>query len=348
MKHKITLREIADHFKVSIGTVSKALRGSHEISEATKRKIGAYAKKHRYVPNINAINLRKEHTATIGLIIPNILNYFFAQVFSGIEMVANEKGYNLISCISNESLSKEIATATMLRNGLISGLLVSLSEETEKFKNTTHFKGFLDLGIPIVMFDRVSDAIPCDKVIVDDFKAAYNATEYLIKSGCHHIAVVSILDHLQIGKQRIAGYRKCMDDYGLPWDKKLIVKNFDKALFTAEVSALLHNHKVDAILGLEEFAAVNSMSIAKKIGFQIPNDISIIGFTNGMLPQYVTPTISSVSQHGKHIGAKAAQMLIERIEEDYDTTVSYRTEVVKTSLVVRESTKNEEALHERN
>jgi len=129
MKSKITLRDIAKHLKVSVGTVSKALNGNHEISEKTRKRIVNYAKKHRYVPNINAVNLRKESAPAIGLIIPNILNYFFAQVFSGVEMAANERGYNIISCISNESLEKEIATTNTLKNGLISGLLVSLSEE---------------------------------------------------------------------------------------------------------------------------------------------------------------------------------------------------------------------------
>lgn len=340
MKQKLTLKDIAAHFKVSVSTVSKALNDSYEISNSTKRKIVNYAKKHHYRPNINAVNLRKEQAATIGVIIPNILNYFFAQVFSGIEKVANEKGYNIISCISNESIDKEVATTEMLKNGLVSGLLVSLSEETEKLKNTDHFKKFTDKGVPVVMFDRVSKAVECDKIIVDDFEGAYNATAHFIKSGCKRIAVISILDNLEIGRLRIKGYKKCLMDHHIKIDERLIVRNFEKTFLETEIKTLLNGYKVDAILGLEEFTAVSSMSIAKDLGFKIPDDISIIGFTNGMLPKYVTPTITSVSQHGKFIGEKATQMLIDRIEEESNPTKPFSTEVIKTSLVLRESTRN--------
>ncbi|MGB5818679.1 MAG: LacI family DNA-binding transcriptional regulator [Saonia sp.] len=341
MKQKITLKDIAAHFKVSVSTVSKALNDSHEISSGTKRKIVDYAKKQHYRPNLNAVKLsKKEQTATIGVIIPNILNFFFAQVFSGIEKEANARGYNIISCISNESIEKEMATMEMLKNGVVSGLLVSLSEETEKLKKIDHFKKFMDRGVPMVMFDRVSNAIACDKIIVDDFEGAYNATAHFIKSGCRRIAVVSILDHLEIGRLRIKGYKKCLTDHDIKIDEKLIIRNFERDFLETEVKTMLIANKVDAILGLEEFAAVNSMARAKDLGFRIPDDISIIGFTNGMLPKYVTPTITSVSQHGKFIGQKATQMLINRIEEDDTTSDSFNTEVIKTTLVLRESTKN--------
>ncbi|WP_411030280.1 LacI family DNA-binding transcriptional regulator [Spongiimicrobium sp. 3-5] len=340
MKQKLTLKDIAAHFKVSVSTVSKALNDSYEISSSLKRKITNYAKKHHYRPNINAVNLRKEQAATIGVIIPNILNYFFAQVFSGIEKVANKKGYNIISCISNESLDKEVATTEMLKNGLVSGLLVSLSEETEKLQKIDHFKKFTEIGIPLVMFDRVSDAVLCDKIIVDDFEGAYNATSHFINSGCRRIAVVSILDNLQIGRQRIEGYKKCLLDHNILVDERLILRNFEADFLETQIKTLLKTHEVDAILGLEEFTAISSMTIAKDIGFRIPDDISIIGFTNGMLPKYVTPTITSVSQHGRYIGEKATEMLISRIEEDSTTTTPFDIEVLKTSLVLRGSTRN--------
>lgn len=340
MKNKITLKDIAAHFKVSISTVSKALNDSHEISGATKKKITAYAKKHHYRPNLNAVNLRKEQTATIGVIIPNILNYFFAQVFSGIENVANKKGYNIISCISNESVDKEIAITKMLKDGLVSGLLVSLSEETEKLKKIDHFKTFNDIGVPIVMFDRVTEAIDCDKIVIDDMMGAYNATSHFIKSGCKRIAVASILDYLEIGRLRIAGYKKCLRDNNIEIDERLIIRNFDKSFFDTEIKSMLSNQKVDAILGLEEFTAVTAMTIAKSMGFRIPQDISIIGFTNGMLPKYVTPTITSISQHGKFIGEKATEMLIDRIEEDSDILQPFQTQTIKTSMILRDSTKS--------
>jgi len=199
----------------------------------------------------------------LGVIIPNILNYFFAQVFSGIEKVANDRGYSLISCISNESYEKEVATTKMLRNGLVSGLLISLSEETEKFKNVSHLETITNTGIPIVMFDRVTEQIECDKVVIDDMVGAYNATDHLVRSGCKKIALISLIDNLELGKLRIEGYKKCLSDHQIAINEKLIIKIFDKDFFEYEIKTLLSNHDVDAILGLEEYAAVNAMLIAK-------------------------------------------------------------------------------------
>jgi len=337
---KITLKDIAKDLGVSISTVSKALNDSHEISVETKKKIVSYTQKNNYYPNINAVSLRKEQSRTLGVIIPNILNYFFAQVFSGIEKVANQRGYSIISCISNESFDKEVATAKMLRNGLVSGLLISLSEETEKVKNVTHLENITNAGMPIVMFDRVSEQIKCDKVVIDDLVGAYNATEHLIHSGCKKIALISLIDNLELGKMRIDGYKKCLTDNNIQINDDLIIKVFDKDFFEYEVKTLLNNHNIDAILGLEEYAAVNAMMIAKSMKYSIPDDISIIGFTNGVLPKYVSPTITSVSQHGKYIGEKATQLLIDRIEGINNPKTEYTTKVIKTNIIERESTRN--------
>ncbi len=339
MKRKITLKDIAKHLNVSVSTVSKALNDSHEISKSTKEKIVSFAKKNNYHPNINAVSLRKEQSRTLAVVIPNILNYFFAQVFSGIEKVANERGYSIISCISNESFEKEVTTTKMLKNGLISGLLISLSEETEKLKNVEHLKAIHKLGIPLVMFDRVTDQVECDKVVIDDVMGAYNATDHLIKSGCKRIAVVSLIDNLQLGKLRVEGYKKCLQDHNKEIEDRLIVKIFDKDFFEYEIKMLLNNENVDAILGLEEYAAVNAMLIAKSLGYKIPDDVSIIGFTNGVLPKYVSPTITSVSQHGKFIGEKATQMLIDRIENIETPASKFVTKVIKTNIIHRSSTK---------
>ena len=171
MKAKATLKQIAKELNVSVSTVSKALNDSPEISEQTKTKIKEYAKLKNYKPNVIGLNLKNRKTKTIGVIIPNILNSFFAKVFSGIEKVADAKGYNVIMCISNESLEKEAHTLEMLSNGTIDGFILSVSEEAQKQNNYDHFKEIINDGTPIVMFDRIADGIDCDKVIVDDFDA---------------------------------------------------------------------------------------------------------------------------------------------------------------------------------
>ena len=160
---KLTIKDIAKHFNVSISTVSKALNDSYEISEATKEKIQKYAKENNYKPNFNALSLKNRSTKTIGVIIPTMLNYFFAQVFKGIEKTALERGYKVITCISNQSHDKEVEIIEMLSNGSIDGFLLSMAKETELNNKHDHFKESIENGTPIVMFDRVAKSIECDK-----------------------------------------------------------------------------------------------------------------------------------------------------------------------------------------
>src|SRR5690606_4347518 len=187
---KITLKEIAQYFDVSVSTVSKAINDSHEISDGLKAKIQQFAKDNKYRPNKVALSLLQRKTKTIGVVVPNILNYFFTQVFSGIEKVANENGYILLSCISDESYEKEVATLEFLGGGTVDGLIVSMAEETQFKNKLEHFQNFLDEQIPLVMFDRVSDGILCDKVVVDDFEAGYKTTKYFLNLGCRTVALV--------------------------------------------------------------------------------------------------------------------------------------------------------------
>lgn len=338
MRKRITLRQLSNELGLSISTVSKALNDSHEISIETKKRVQYLAREHRYRPNMNAVNLRRGRQKNLGVILPDVLNFFFAQVLTGIEETANSLGYNIICCMSNESHSKEIAAVQMLRDGGVSGMLLSLSEGTEKKGETAHLEALQSSGIPVVLFDRVSDSLLCDKVIIDDYKAAYEATEHFIKTGCRHIALVTLLDSLGVGKLRAEGYKQCLEDNDIAVDEDLMVKVVDKDLFEPMAQNLLQSKKVDAVLALEEFAAVHMMMVARSLGFKVPQEISIIGFTNGMLPKYVTPTITSVSQHGKFIGEKATQLLIRRIQMDENDQIPFHTQVVKSTIVQREST----------
>jgi LacI family transcriptional regulator len=220
---RLTIKDIAKEFNVSISTVSKALNNSYEISIATKDKIQKYAKENNYKPNFNALSLKNRQTKTIGIIIPNMLNYFFAQVFKGIEKVANEKGYKIISCISNESYGKEVETIEMLSNGIIDGFILSLSEETILKNKFNHLQEMLDNDTPIVMFDRVADSIDCDKVVTDDFIGAVNTVNHLVKTGSKNIAFISTISKLKIGEKRKHGYLKGLEENNLKVNKNLII-----------------------------------------------------------------------------------------------------------------------------
>lgn len=338
MKEKATLKQIAKELGVSVSTVSKALNDSPEISEPTKIKIQEFAKLKNYKPNITALNLKNRKTKTIGVIIPNILNSFFAKVFTGIEKVADEKGYHVITCISNESLEKEIHTLQMLSNGTIDGFILSISEETQKENYFQHFTDIINDGIPIVMFDRVTDEVSCDKVIVDDFDSSIDATQHLINLGCKKIALFSSIDNLSVGKLRAKGYFKALEHNGIEVDRNLVVLSDSDEDFDARAITLFKENKIDGIFALDEHASVSGIKMGLKNGYSIPDDLSIIGFADGVWSRRLTPSLSTVSQHGPEIGEAAAKLLIERLENDSEEYTS-KTKVIKTELRQRESTR---------
>lgn len=339
MKQKITLKHIAKHFNVSIASVSKALKNSYEISENLRNKIQNYAKEHNYKPNIFALNLKNKHTKTIGIILPNILNLFFAKVFSGIEKIANEKGYNVIICISNDSLQKEINATETLLNGTIDGLILSLAEETQKMQSFQHIKTAIKQDVPVVMFDRITDEIDCDKVIINDFQAAYNAIDFLIKKGRKNIALISLISDTSVGKLRLNGYLKALEDNHISIDKNLILKIKKNDDFDTAFKVMLGNKKIDALLCLEESSSIQSLELIRTQNLSVPKDIAIIGFTNGELPKHVTPTLTTVSQHGVYIGEMAMTFMNNRLELlNSNSEIPSKLKIIKTSIIEREST----------
>ncbi|MEO1033132.1 MAG: LacI family DNA-binding transcriptional regulator [Bacteroidota bacterium] len=339
MSKRVTLKEIANEFGVSIATVSKALNDSYEISTKTKEKIQEYARQRHYKPNSVALSLLNKKTKTIGVIIPNIMNSFFTKTFVGIEKKADEKGYNLISCISNESYEKEVKTMELLKNGTLDGFILSIAEETQAKEQYDHFKNAINEGVPIVMFDRVTEEIDCDKVIVNDLEGAYNATRHLILTGSKKIALISVIDNLSVGKLRVEGYKKALQKFNIAVDDKLIVKIGKNEDFETAMKIILSDKAIDGLLCLEESSAVRSLELVKKMSYKIPEDMSIICFTNGKLPRYVTPRITTISQHGKYIGETAAEMLIDRLESKDSDQIPFTTKVIKTSLIERDTTK---------
>jgi len=338
VKQRITLKHIAKVFDVSIATVSKSLNDSHEISTETKKKIQEYAKEHHYKPNSIALSLLNKKTKTIGIIIPNILNGFFAKAFVGIEKVASENGFNIISCITNESYEKEVSIMELLKNGTIDGFIISLSEGTQLKQDFSHLNNAINEGLPIVMFDRVTNSVECDKVIIDDLQGAYHATQHLIKSGSKNIVLISELHNLSVGKLRLEGYKKALKDNNIKIDESLILNVHKKDDFNTLLKPLLKANKIDAVLSLDENSAIKAQRVLLEKGFKIPEQVSIIGFTNGKLPRFVTPSISTISQHGRQVGQTAVKMLIDRLNSDED--FEYSTKIINTNLIERETTKS--------
>ena len=338
MKRKVTLKQIAKELDVSISTVSKSLRDSPEISEDTRLKVQAFAKLYNYKPNLIALSLKNRKTKTIGIIIPEIVHHFFATVISGIEHVANAKGYNVIVTLSDESFDKEVINMDMLANGSIDGFIMSLSKETQFRKDFHHISEVINQGMPVVMFDRVTNDIACDKVIIDDNLAAYEAVQKLIDAGFKNIALITTVDYVSVGKLRTDGYIKALRTNDMAIDPALILKIEDIDNCTDQIEGLLANNNIDAVFAVNELFAVTAIKAAKKQGLNVPQDLSVIGFTDGIISKYSSPSITTVGQNGIEMGGKAAQMLIDRLETELDEEEHYKTEVIETHLVVREST----------
>ncbi len=346
MKQKPTLKVIAKELDVSVSTVSKALRDSKEIGEETKNKVKAFAKLYNYKPNNIALSLKNKKTKTLGVIIPEIVHHFFTTVISGIENYANERGYNVIVGLSNESFKKEVINLEMLANGSIDGFIISVAKETLSAKDYHHLHETIDQGIPIVMFDRVIDEIECDKVIVDDIKTSEKAVQKLINSGCKHIGIISTKDYVSVGRLRTEGYKSALNSNGIDVNTDLILKIDDKfnsddnlEFLEEQIYNFFENNEVDGLFAVNELYAITAMKVARQKGLNIPNDLQIIGFTDGVLSKHAYPPLTTISQHGFEMGEEAAKLLIQRLENTNDEEEPFKTTVVKTDIIERETTK---------
>ncbi|MEM8846509.1 MAG: LacI family DNA-binding transcriptional regulator [Bacteroidota bacterium] len=339
MKSKITLKDIARELEVSISTVSKALKNSEEISRDTKEKVQAFARLYNYKPNNIAISLKNKRTKNIGVVIPDIVHHFFTTVIRGIEKYANAKGYNVIVCLSEESFDKEVINMEMLANGSIDGFIMSLSSETQAKKDYNHLKEVTEQGIPVVLFDRITHEVDCDKVIIDDKLGGYLATKKLIEQGKRKIALITTDDYLSVSKARGEGYRKALVDSGLNVEESRILKLPTMEMDEERIRNFFGSIEFDAVLCVNEIFAVFSMRVALEKGLKIPDDVAVIGFTNGLLSKYANPSLTVVAQHGEKMGEISAQMLIDKVESEKEEE-TFQTKILEPTLVVRDSTFN--------
>jgi LacI family transcriptional regulator len=213
----ITIKDIGKALGLSTSTVSRALRGSYEISEETKKQVLEYAEKMNYRPNPIALSLKERRSRSIGVVVCEIANNFFSQAINGIESIAYNRGYHVIISQSHESYEREVVNVQHLASRSVDGLLVSLSSETT---DLSHFIELHDKGLPIVFFDRVTSEINTHKVIADNYKAAYEATVHLVKNSYKKIAHITSAPFLSITKERLEGYKNALLENGLSFDEK--------------------------------------------------------------------------------------------------------------------------------
>lgn len=332
---QITIKDIAKALNISPSTVSRALKNHPDISEETKKEVQKYAQKFNYKPNILASNLRMSKNNTIGVIVPEIIHYFFSSVLSGIEQVSNREGYNVIICQSSENYEKEIRNVDALISSRVAGVLACLSKTTSTYD---HFQQIINHGIPLVFYDRVCIIINTDRVVVDDYTGAFSAVEYLIQTGCKRIAFYSSPLHLEISKNRRNGYLDALYKYGLPVDESLIRicdTREEAIIITPEI--LDRPDRPDGFFAINDHCASGILYATKLAKLSVPEDVSICGFSDGELAKACDPMLTTVEQHGYEMGINAAELLISKIKGE--TQGKYTNKIIKTNLIIRGTTK---------
>ncbi len=343
MNNNVTLKDIAKALNLSISTISKSLNDSYEISLETKEKVLVYAKFHNYSPNRMAKGLKEGKSRSIGVVVCSLDNNFVSQMLDGIDKYSTEKSYQIIIMQSKESLEQESACLSLLYARGVDGILISPAYENV---DLSYLISLQDGGLPIVLFDRLSDQIETHKVGADNFKGAYNATVHLIKTGHSRIAHLNTNTTLSITTERLNGYKKALIDYGIEFKPELVrycdYADTTKLMNDLERSIQFYmslDERPDAIFTATDQITTKCLAILNRLKYKIPEDIAIIGFTNTDLADALKPSLSTIHQPAFEIGQLAARKLISIIESRYKIT-EFETIVLDTVLMIRESTRN--------
>ncbi len=331
-----TIKDLAKALNLSPSTVSRALRDHPDISPLTKKRVISLADKLDYHPNSIAQSLQTKKTKTIGVIVPEIKQPFFASVINGIEEFAYAAGYTIIVCQSNEAYEREIFYTRSLVSLRVAGMLVSLSQTTQSFD---HFKVLQRSNVPVVFFDRVSDKIKASKVVVDDYQGAFDVVDHLIKSGYRRIAHLAGPKNLSISKIRLKGYKDALEQANLPFKGDMVVHGgLDDTDGIIGFQKLLSLHPLpDAVFAVNDPVATGVFMVMKERGLKIPADIALAGFSNTHMTSLLDPPLTTVEQPSYEIGKTAAQLLMDQINNG-DENFLPKSVVLKTHLIVRGST----------
>lgn len=338
MFEPVTIKDIAKALGLSTSTVSRALRDTHEISAATKKIVLAYAKEIGYQPNPIALSLKERRSKSIGVVVSEVANSFFSQAINGIESIAYDRGYHVIISQTHESYEREVINVQHLASRSVDGLLVSLSSQTQ---DISHLKYLHEKGLPIVFFDRVADEINTHKVIADNEKGAFEATEHLIKSGYRRIAHLTSSSQLSISIERLSGYEAALKKHGLTVNPAYIKHCPHGGMLYAETESAIKEllalpEKPDAIFVAGDRLSTGCLSVFKNLKVEVPNDMAIAGFSNSDVLDLFNPSLTSVRQPAFEIGQLATQMLLQLIEAKYPVE-EFEKKVLATDLFVRNS-----------
>lgn len=335
----ITMKDIARELGVSVATVSRALKDSPRISDAQRERIKTYAREHNFYPNVIAESLRKSRVAPqklIGVIVPQIAHYYFSTILSGIEEQASVRGYRIMVAQSDERYDREKRICESFLANRVCGVIVSQAKDTKKYD---HFQELIDNHVPLVFYDRICTGINANRVVVDDYMGAFTAVTHLINTGCKRIAFYGSPMQLEISKNRFNGYHDAILKHGLKMDESLVFQcdcRDDAEALTPDV--LRREDRPDAFFAVNDDTAVGILYTAKRMGFKVPADVSVCGFTNGERAIACDPMLTTVEQRGHMVGEEAVDILVNHVEGVTDMQKVVK-KVVRTRLVVRGTTR---------
>ena len=335
----ITMKDIARDLGVSVATVSRALKDSPRISEAKRREIQEYAREHNFLPNVIAETLRKSRVQpnkVIGVIVPQFIHYYFASILKGVEEKASRRGYRIMVAQSDDKYEREVEICKSFYANKCCGIIVSMAKNTTKYD---HFQKLIDMGIPLVFYDRICTGVNASRVVVDDYMGAYTAVTHLIDTGCRKIAYYGMVQSMEIDKNRFNGYEDALRKHGLKpnpdWRRKCDNRD-DAEVVTPDI--LAQPDHPDAFFAINDDTAIGILYSAKKMGFDVPDDISICGFTNGNRAKACNPMLTTVEQRGVMVGEEAANILIGQVEGSLPMD-KVEKRVVRTRLIIRGTTR---------
>lgn len=335
-KEVTTLKKLAQRLDLSTSTISRALNDHPDISIGTKEKVKKLASELNYVPNIFAKGFRQHKTNIIGVIVPNITHYFTTTIIRGILEEASLRGYRVIISESNNDVVKQTEMLnTMIQFG-VDGILASLTKMTRDIDNILPTLNTL----PLILFDKVSNKIPCTQITINDEEAAFNAVEHLINIGKKRIAIIKEREFSYNSEKRYSGYLRALKEHQIEVDEKIIISVDDISLRQGKrmTNILLSIKKrPDAIFAITDSAAIGVIQTLIKFNINIPEDIAVVGFSNSAHSTIIEPKLTTVDQPGEKIGKTAVEYLIEEIENENDTFTNKLVEI-KSNIIIREST----------
>ncbi len=333
------MKDIAREFGISVATVSRALKNSPRISAERRAAIQQYARDHHFTPNVIAESLRRSRIQpqkVIGVIIPEFTHFYFSSVLAGIEDEASAHGYRIMVAQSNEQYEREVRICQSFYENKVCGIIVSQAKDTHRYE---HFVRLMDAGLPLVFYDRICTGVNASRVVVDDYMGAFNAVNYLIETGCRRIAFYGSAMNLEISKNRFNGYKDALLKHGLPYDESLTFICDNRTDADAITPGVLQREQVpDGFFAVNDDTAIGILYTAKRMGFRVPEDISICGFTNGQRAVACDPMLTTVEQRGMKVGEEAVDILINQVEGIIPPDKPQRR-VVRTRLVIRGTTR---------